>query len=1470
MNKYLLSTIAAAMLPMGLNNALAQPAGTYTYIGSRNRGAGLITPLNEKPFSSHASMKLKQVSIADVELVIPEQTPAINSELARRNAVKEDDLVLVANVPVNELIIIDEAVPDKHLFYKNLKNNVEVKEINSQQDGLEQLKIILSNYQNLNALHLVSHADDGVIYLGNTAVSKQRLLDDGLFLSVLNVSLNDGADLLLYGCDLAKTEQGISLIELIANQADVDVAASNDKTGSESNNANWDLEITTGDIDDGKAFSELALKDFTDILAGGTITMDGFQAGVESTTLSYSFSGYNITVGSDLDLANGHGFYAYNGTMWVNTYVENMKKTYIYFDANESFNASSIKLMNESNPPIDRTFKVTSDKGDSTSVLIAGYAESVIPLTGFDNITKLIIELDNGGDLPYFEFDDLVVNNITPMSSAPTIIFATYDASTNTVTVTGENFEVKDGPYNDVDLSKLTFTGENSATYTLTSASDVEIDSATSFNFTLSGADRTNVEGLLNKDGTFSDDSTTYNLAAADDFIANVTDGDSADDSNAITVSNYSAPQITSGTYDASTGVLSVIGTNLVSLSGSNNDVDVSEITVTGEGGSTYTFATTTDVDITSDTAFTITLTGADKTSVNALVNKSGTVSIDNTTYNLALADNWMAAAATSADIADTTGNGITVSNEVVPPSVTSISLSGTPAGNATSITYIVAFDEAASEISIDDFELTTTGTASGSVVSVSSGSGSSVDVTVNGISGSGTLRLDLKANTNITDANSNGNGNNGYIAAFTSGAVHTVDAAVPAVSGVSAISGNGSYSTGETISITVSFDDTVNVTGTPTLTLETGTTDRTATYSSGSGSNTLTFEYTVQAGDSSSDLDYVATNSLSGTIKDSAGNDATLTLAAPGVTNSLSANKTIVVDGVIPTVTIGSDTPSLKAGETASLTFILSEASSDFATSDIIVVGGSLSGFSGSGTTYTATFTPDTDRSAAATIDVAGGVFTDSAGNTNTAATQLSISLDTVLPTINIGSDTPSLKAGETAALTFTLSEASSDFAESDITVVGGSLSGFSGSGTTYTATFTPDTDRTAAATIDVGANAFTDSAGNTNTAATQLSISLDTVLPGISIGSDTPSLKADETAALTFTLSESSSDFAESDIIVVGGSLSGFSGSGTTYTATFTPDTDRSAAATIDVAVNAFTDSAGNTNTAATQLSISLDTVLPTISIGSDTPSLKAGEAAALTFTLSEASSDFTVGDITVVGGSLSDFSGSGTSYTATFTPDSDRTAAATIDVAANAFTDSAGNNNTAATQLSISLDTVLPGISIGSDTASLKAGETAALTFTLSEASSDFAESDITVVGGSLSGFSGSGTTYTVTFTPDTDRSAAATIDVAANAFTDSAGNTNTAATQLSISLDTVLPTISIGSDTPSLKAGETAALTFTLSESSSDFAESDITVVGGSLSGFAGSGTTYTATFTPDTDRTAAATIDVASNAFTDSA
>ena len=125
-------------------------------------------------------------------------------------------------------------------------------------------------------------------------------------------------------------------------------------------------------------------------------------------------------------------------------------------------------------------------------------------------------------------------------------------------------------------------------------------------------------------------------------------------------------------------------------------------------------------------------------------------------------------------------------------------------------------------------------------------------------------------------------------------------------VTNVSSTTSDGSYKPGQTIAITVGFSEVVNVTGTPQLTLETGGSDAVVDYSSGTGSNTLTFNYTIGAGHTSSDLDYKATSSLalnSGTIRDAALNDATLTLASPGAANSLGATKALIVDTSVPTI---------------------------------------------------------------------------------------------------------------------------------------------------------------------------------------------------------------------------------------------------------------------------------------------------------------------------------------------------------------------------------------------------------------------------------------------------------------------------------------------------------------------------------------------------------------------------------------
>lgn len=81
----------------------------------------------------------------------------------------------------------------------------------------------------------------------------------------------------------------------------------------------------------------------------------------------------------------------------------------------------------------------------------------------------------------------------------------------------------------------------------------------------------------------------------------------------------------------------------------------------------------------------------------------------------------------------------------------------------------------------------------------------------------------------------------------------------------------------------------------------------------------------------------------------------------------------------------------------------------------------------------------------------------TDTAGNVSAASAAFSFVRDTVAPTIALTSNVSSLRAGQTATVTFTLSEAATGYDINDIVVSGGTLSNFSGSGTTYTATFTP-----------------------------------------------------------------------------------------------------------------------------------------------------------------------------------------------------------------------------------------------------------------------------------------------------------------------------------------------------------------------------------------------------------------------------
>ncbi|MER8923789.1 Ig-like domain-containing protein, partial [Mesorhizobium sp. M0802] len=309
-------------------------------------------------------------------------------------------------------------------------------------------------------------------------------------------------------------------------------------------------------------------------------------------------------------------------------------------------------------------------------------------------------------------------------------------------------------------------------------------------------------------------------------------------------------------------------------------------------------------------------------------------------------------------------------------------------------------------------------------------------------------------------------------------------------------------------------------------------------------------------------------------------------------------------------------------------------------------------------------------------------------------------------------------------------------------------------------------------------------------------------------------------------------------------------------------------------------FTDAAGNNNTAATQLSMTVDTVAPTVVIGTDDSALKIGDVAHLTFTLSEASTSFGSDDVAVAGGTLSNFAGSGTSYTADFTPTPGSTTTATVNVAGGGFTDAAGNNNTAATQLSMTVDTVAPTVSIGINDTALTAGDVATVTFTFSEVPSNFTAADVTydttsATLGTITATANS-KVFTATLTPLASITDTTNVITVGTVWQDPAGNAPTASSN-SVNYtvntaDSTPPTVTITSTPLGNTIGNTSTVTFQFSETVTGFDPSsatDVTLTRSTLSNIIHvDGDTWTATLT----RTAngSVKVDVIAGSYTDSA
>jgi len=334
------------------------------------------------------------------------------------------------------------------------------------------------------------------------------------------------------------------------------------------------------------------------------------------------------------------------------------------------------------------------------------------------------------------------------------------------------------------------------------------------------------------------------------------------------------------------------------------------------------------------------------------------------------------------------------------------------------------------------------------------------------------------------------------------------------------------------------------------------------------------------------------------------------------------------------------------------------------------------------------------------------------------------------------------------------------------------------------------------------------TDLAGNVSSASTGRSITVDTTAPTLAISSSASTLKIGENAGITFTFSEDPGatftwDGSSGDVTVTGGTLGAISGSGLTRTATFTPTASTDGgSASISVAASTYTDTAGNNGGAGSPITLSYDTLAPP---APSTPALASASDSGISN--SDAITDSTTPTFSgtaAANSTIKLYDSNGTTVVGTGTSDGSGSWSITTVLAANGVhtvrakaTDMAGNTSNASGGTSVTIDTTAPTLAITSSVATLKTGETAAVTFTFSEDPGagftwDGSSGSVTVTGGTLGAISGSGLTRTATFTPTASTNIGnASISVAASSYTDKAGNAGGAGSPMTISYDTLTP-------------------------------------------------------------------------------
>ncbi|WP_457767691.1 NPCBM/NEW2 domain-containing protein [Cyanobium sp. ULC084] len=159
------------------------------------------------------------------------------------------------------IAFIDSRVNEPQVLLSELQADLKFI-LDPHKDGMHQISEIVSRYQGLARVDIITHGGMGELLLGGGSINAGNLAAHSPLFSEWKSHLADDADILIYGCNVASGDAGKAFINELSSLTGADVAASTNLTGSSSKGGDWILEYSTGPIDQANQVSDSLLDSY--------------------------------------------------------------------------------------------------------------------------------------------------------------------------------------------------------------------------------------------------------------------------------------------------------------------------------------------------------------------------------------------------------------------------------------------------------------------------------------------------------------------------------------------------------------------------------------------------------------------------------------------------------------------------------------------------------------------------------------------------------------------------------------------------------------------------------------------------------------------------------------------------------------------------------------------------------------------------------------------------------------------------------------------------------------------------------------------------------------------------------------------------------------------------------------------------------------------------------------------------------